>query len=116
MEKIPWDKIIEAGCKPSASLYSGPLMIELARFIQAKILVEIGVGFGFCSVGMSLYCREVDGKYHGVEIKKDRVELVNQKIEEFGGVGKVGEVEAGTVEGDVIDGDEVRDSGGEDAE
>ena len=89
IKEVPWEEIRKSGAQPAASQFTGPLIEKLARFIGARTLVEIGVGFGFVSTGLAVYASQVDGRYHGIEVQENRVVLVNEKIAEFGGFGHV---------------------------
>ncbi|MET0388479.1 MAG: class I SAM-dependent methyltransferase [Polyangiales bacterium] len=63
---------------------TGSLLHSLARSLEAKVIVELGVSYGYSTVWLADAARRTGGKVHSFELSADKVAYAHDKLRGVG--------------------------------
>lgn len=74
--------------KPTTTYFQAPLMYLMARQLNARYILEVGLGSGYSSFWLGHAAKEIkeitgEGIYYGIEIHEGRTRFVNQQMDDF---------------------------------
>ena len=67
----------------SGSFFTGPIMYCWAKQLGARQILEIGIGAGSAGYWLGHAAKEMGGKYHGIELNKNRVLNLTSLMDQF---------------------------------
>lgn len=67
----------------SGSLFTAPIMYVWAKEMDAKNILEVGIGSGSSAYWLGHAAKEMEGKYFGIELRKSLVEDLEKMMDRF---------------------------------